>query len=459
MDAANSVATKTSAELCNMLRKGRGDKAAIVAELEKRLPTQSLTGEELFLLLKHSLLQDQILNMLYAQKEVLSASDIFNLIPFFSGREKEALFTVFKAKGPQLTGHQLCSLHSEASKSPDQTLAVAISVMLYERLGSLEQLELIYLAKSSAIGAPKEFTTILETIFQNELTRMSTLAADNASGPCDKLVALSLPNILQCKPHLPVRSSDVGQTLQWFSPFPESPSNACYLDVVGDMVSLAHLSFNVVLCKTLPLTKAAAVYLTLLSTTDKSIFVGYMTNTVPLLHLPYPFPVFGSVQNVRIGIKIVDVADALKEAEKAKKEVITTATTTTTTTISSSPNTATPLVVCYGEIHSFPSLPGETMASITERSCSRWSLLPSEYEILDIDFRAYPDDMTFQEYLSKGGPLVLRLKKKNVYGGLTFPGAPQQQQPVQPLFPFAPASPGHHPTDWTRMRFDGGPKH
>lgn len=89
------------------------------------------------------------------------------------------------------------------------------------------------------------------------------------------------------------------------------------------------------------------------------------------------------------------------------------------------------MIVCYGEVHQFSVQPGrhyapfclisseENMLSIASRTCRRWNLSRDDFEIQDINFKTYPDDMTWKDYIVSGGSTVVRLVRKAASAGLT----------------------------------------
>lgn len=52
------------------------------------------------------------------------------------------------------------------------------------------------------------------------------------------------------------------------------------------------------------------------------------------------------------------------------------------------------------------------MLSIAKRTCRRWNVSADEFEIQDVHFKTYPDDMTWKAYLASGGSTVTRLVRK-----------------------------------------------
>lgn len=63
------------------------------------------------------------------------------------------------------------------------------------------------------------------------------------------------------------------------------------------------------------------------------------------------------------------------------------------------------------------------MLAIASRTCRRWGLVREEHEIQDINFKTYPDDMTWKDYLANGGSTVVRLVKKTNF----VPSSPIKQ--------------------------------
>lgn len=99
-----------------------------------------------------------------------------------------------------------------------------------------------------------------------------------------------------------------------------------YVDLAGDMISLLGTEhgvfFNLMLCKSLSPTKGAAIYLSHPPAHNQDVFVGYISSSSPVFCLKYPFPTFGAVQVIRVGVRIMPIDDILAEKKKKKEEKV-----------------------------------------------------------------------------------------------------------------------------------------
>eukprot|EP01126_Amoeba_proteus_P047423 TRINITY_DN5410_c0_g1_i18.p1 TRINITY_DN5410_c0_g1~~TRINITY_DN5410_c0_g1_i18.p1 ORF type:complete len:169 (-),score=35.31 TRINITY_DN5410_c0_g1_i18:807-1313(-) len=93
----------------------------------------------------------------------------------------------------QMKGSELCQLHQIAPPE----LQLEVNCILFQRSSTLNQLELIYLAKTSAEKAPKEFQGILEMIWNNESLRTKKTKTSKA-------FAITLPSLVHPSPPNPV---------------------------------------------------------------------------------------------------------------------------------------------------------------------------------------------------------------------------------------------------------------
>eukprot|EP01126_Amoeba_proteus_P047425 TRINITY_DN5410_c0_g2_i2.p1 TRINITY_DN5410_c0_g2~~TRINITY_DN5410_c0_g2_i2.p1 ORF type:complete len:239 (+),score=53.20 TRINITY_DN5410_c0_g2_i2:382-1098(+) len=215
----------------------------------------------------------------------------------------------------QMKGSELCQLHQIAPPE----LQLEVNCILFQRSSTLNQLELIYLAKTSAEKAPKEFQGILEMIWNNESLRTKKTKTSKA-------FAITLPSLVHPSPPNPVvdGAKEVSPaTIQPLHYFTSIGSDKFYIDLSGDLVSLLGNgqgpSFTIILCDHLPLTSTAVVYLSLPPAYSSPVLVGYLSATSPSLVLSYPFPSFGAVNCVRVGIWVRDTVEVELDKKKGSR--------------------------------------------------------------------------------------------------------------------------------------------
>lgn len=99
-----------------------------------------------------------------------------------------------------------------------------------------------------------------------------------------------------------------------------------FIDLCGDLISTLGsqhgISFDLLLCKELDASKGAAVYLSVPPSCKDVVLVGYITSSSPSFCLKYPFPTFGAVQIIRVGLRIMPINDILAEIKNKKEEKV-----------------------------------------------------------------------------------------------------------------------------------------
>jgi len=223
---------------------------------------------------------------------------------------------------------------------------------------------------------------------------------------------ISIPQGVQCRPPCPIDFTQPTNPeelyyryfpLHYFTP---AGDNTYYIELSGDLISLLAsknaVKFAITLSSALN-DPATAFSISLATSPSTKVLVGYIADSNPSFQLNYPFPKMGTVNYVKIELSRRRLADILLELPKeggvVESEHIV-------------GMDLTKMVVCNGEVHSFDVQKDETLGRFLQRAARRWNANVGGYEIQDLNYQTYPDEMTFTEYNAKGGSHIVRLVPK-----------------------------------------------
>jgi len=408
-------------------------------------------------LTKDSRLRSIIISGIESRKDLLKASQLFQLLFHVSNREDIILKLHEKRAGltntellqlakvsydfmtvllqerlSQLSKTEMVMFDEIVDKLPNE-MKQNVLIHMYKIRDSLSYVGLVSLLKQSAWEAPSGYKEVLDMLWEGQ-KRKITYSRNHP-------FTISVPQGVQCIPSLPVSAMAFFEDLPRQQPYRQSPlhlfspiDDSNYFIEITDLASLLYKpnsKFDITLIK--PIQNSSVVigiYLSSPQSPQPKVLVGHISDSQPCFQLKYPLPKLGPLSFVRIELSFRCLEEI--SAELPKENV----SGDVGLTMENSK-----VVVCVGDIHQFDVHKDETMGQFLQRACRKWNVNYTEYEIQDMNFQTHPDNTKFSEYNAKGGSHVVRLVKKPTQGtppfqvpqhGLTHFGGAQAQATVHP---------------------------
>eukprot|EP01130_Rhizamoeba_saxonica_P018570 TRINITY_DN9342_c0_g1_i1.p1 TRINITY_DN9342_c0_g1~~TRINITY_DN9342_c0_g1_i1.p1 ORF type:complete len:402 (-),score=66.06 TRINITY_DN9342_c0_g1_i1:36-1241(-) len=326
----------------------------------------SLSDDQLLVILQKCSVgtTGSVYDLLFSKLESISSSLLFKLLElvFETGTEiqQASIINVLMTRLGTLTPEQLFVLYSITN---DHNVMSAI----YTRKDELSTLQLVKLAQEASKDAPEEFKNLINYMLDYESKTKTT----------SMFACITPTQVLVRNEYVPYSYYRYKENI---------PGWIIDVNVIGS----SPCEINTVLRQPLPRNTVAKVYVTLPPDYNTAFHVGTITADKPIFVLPFPFPHVGSVNNVRLGIRL-----SQDDHSNVQPEFEITGISSPPTPIKGEPEQAisfpSQIIVCNGEIHSFNIKDNDTFGGLLQRISRKWDF-DQDIELIDLDFRTHEDD-------------------------------------------------------------------